>query len=295
MGNENNSYIRASSSYYPQGVIQPVQQSSSPKQISIILNKVDYFKGDYVEGSIILNCMGSVVLNDIYLNLLLMENWHCQENNQPQSELNNPILLTVRIGIQKILKLNSNLINLNPGTFNFPFKFKLPDYLQPSFEYPKENQRGFLRYILQAKLISQFVRGETTTLIFIKSRPIILNCPLSFSSAMNVHKWGMFDKGSTILIVSYLTSNYQIRGQIPITVEINNTRGKLQVKSVIAKVTRRVQFKSANDGSVKFTMESIIVNKEFGINVPPNNQSQTYTYNIELNDETLKSFNVIIS
>ena len=136
------------------------------------------------------------------------------------------MLLTIKIGIQKILKINSDLINLNPGAFNFPFKFKLPDYLQPSFEYPKDNQRGFLRYVLQAKIISNFVRGETSVLIFIKSRPIILNCPLSFSSAINVHKWGMFDEGSTILKVSYLTSNYQIRSQIPFTVEINNTRGK---------------------------------------------------------------------
>ena len=290
MGNENNSYVGPS--YYPPGVIQSVvQQPQNQKQIQIKLNKVDYFKGDYVEGSIILHSAGSVVLNDIYLNLILVENWNCQENNQPQSELNNPLLLTVKIGIQKILKINSDLISLNPGTFNFPFKFKLPDYLQPSFEYPKDNQRGFLRYVLQVKLISQFVRGETTSLIFIKARPLILNCPLSFSSATNVHKWGMFDQGSTILKVSYLTSNYQIRENIPIIVEINNTRGRLQVKSVIAKVIRKVQFKSTRDATVRFTFQTIMVNKEFLVNVPPNTQSQAYNYTIELKDDTLQSFN----
>ena len=290
MGNENTSYMGPS--YYPQGVIQSVvQQSSLQNQLSIRLNKPDYFKGDYVEGSIILNSPGSVVLNDIHLNLFLSENWNYIENNQPQSELNNQMLLTIKIGIQKILKINSDLINLNPGAFNFPFKFKLPDYLQPSFEYPKDNQRGFLRYVLQAKIISNFVRGETSVLIFIKSRPIILNCPLSFSSAINVHKWGMFDEGSTILKVSYLTSNYQIRSQIPFTVEINNTRGKLQVKSVIAKIIRRVQFRNVREATVRYTLQSILVNKEFAVNVPPNTQSQVYNYNIELSDSTLQSFN----
>ena len=290
MGNENTNYIGPS--YYPQGVIQSVvQQSSLQNQMSIRLNKPDYFKGDYVEGNIILTSPGSVVLNDIHLNLFLTENWNYQENNQPQTELNNQMLLTIKIGIQKILKINSDLINLNPGSFNFPFKFKLPDYLQPSFEYPKDNQRGFLRYVLQAKLISNFVRGVSSVLIFIKSRPIILNCPLSYSSATNVHKWGMFDQGSTILKVSYLSSNYQIRSQIPFTVEINNTRGRLQVKSVIAKIIRRVQFRSVRDATVKYTLQSIMVNKEFAVNVPPNTQSQVYSYNIELTDNTLKDFN----
>ena len=290
MGNENTNYIGPS--YYPQGVIQSVvQQSSLQNQMSIRLNKPDYFKGDYVEGNIILNSPGSVVLNDIHLNLFLTENWNYQENNQPQTELNNQMLLTIKIGIQKILKINSDLINLNPGSFNFPFKFKLPDYLQPSFEYPKEKQRAFIRYVLEAKIISQFVQGSIRSLIFVKARPILLNCPLSYSSATNVHKWGMFDQGSTILKVSYLTSNYQIRGQIPITVEINNTRGRLQVKNVVCKIIRRVQFKRVQEAAVKFTLQSIIVNKNFAVNVPPNYQSQTYNYSIPISDSTLETYN----
>ena len=145
--------------YYPDGSIHSVypQQSQIQKQISFKLKKYDFFKGDYVEGKIIVQNNNSLVLNDIYLNLYLMENWTYQESDPIQVELNNPMLLSVKIGIQKILKIDSDLINLNPGTFNFPFKFKLPDYLQPSFEYPKEKQRAFIRYVLEAKIISQFV------------------------------------------------------------------------------------------------------------------------------------------
>lgn len=292
MGNEFNNYV-GPNYYNPRGYSSVIQQTMYKNQLTIQLNKFDYFKGDYVEGKIVLNNMGSLILNDIHLNLYLVERWNYQDSERIESEFNHPMLLTVKIGIQKIVKIESDIINLNPGVFNLPFKFKLPDYLQPCFEYPKNNQKGFLRYILEAKIISPYVKGFSRSYLFIKSRPLILNCPLSYSSATNVHKWGMFDQGSTILKVSYLTSNYQIRGQIPITVEINNTRGKLQVRNVNCKIIRRVQFKKVNLAVTRYTLQTIILNKVFDVNVPPNTQSQVYNYNIELTDSTLANFNYI--
>ena len=279
--------------YYPDGSIHSVypQQSQIQKQISFKLKKYDFFKGDYVEGSVILNNINSLILNDIHLNLYLNESWSYPDGDYPNTELNNPILISIKVGIAKILKIDSNIINLNPGTFDFPFKFKLPDYLQPSFEYPKEGKRGFLRYILEAKLISQYVQGTGKTYLFIKSRPKEINCPLSFQSATNVHKWGMIDGGSTILKVSYQKTNYQMKGQIPIIVEVNNTRGKIPVKSINVKAIRRIQFKKAQEGVIRFHLEDVMVNKVFGVNVPPNTNSQAYTYNIELKEESLSCFN----
>ena len=283
---------------YPQGMIQPmmqpgIAQNQYQKQITIKLNKYDFFKGEIVEGAVLINTISSVVLNEIHLNLYLSENWSYPEGEPSMAELNNPILLTIKIGIGKILNINSNLINLNPGNYNFPFKFKLPDYLQPSFEYPKQGKKGSLRYILEAKLISPYVQGDGKAYIFIKSRPKILNCPLSYSSAANVHKWGMIDEGSTILKVSYQNSNYQMRGQIPITVEINNTRGKLQVKSVNVKAVRRVQFKKVQEAVVKFHLEDVMVNKVFAVSVPPNTNSQTYNYTVDLKEEKFTNFNYV--
>ena len=288
MGNE---YVYVNQPYYPPGSIHPVQQNQNQKQISIKLKRYDFFKGDTVEGSVIINCITPIVLNDIYLNLYLYENWSNHEADPPTAETNNPVLLTVKVGIGKILKIDSYLINLNPGIYNFPFKFNLPDFLQPCFEYPKVSKKGSLRYILEAKLISQFLQGEGKVYLFIKSRPKILNCPLSYSSAANVHKWGMFDQGSTILKVSYQTSNFQLRGLIPITVEINNTRGKLQVKSVNVKAVRRVQYRKVQEAMVKFYIEDIMVNKVFGVSVPPNTNSQAYTYTIDLKEEKFPNFN----
>ena len=286
------SYYANPNYYNPQGVFQSaVQPIQSQNQISINLKKYDFYKGDYVEGEIVLQNLTAMILNDIHLNLYLIENWNYQEGDTRIAELNNPILLNVKVNIGKILKVNSNLINLNIGEFKFPFKFQLPDFLQPSFEYPKNNQRAFLRYVLEAKLISPYVQGDGRIYLLIKSRPKILNCPLSFSSAVNVHTWGMFDQGSTILKTSYKTSNYQMKGQIPITVEIDNTRGKLAVTSVNVKAIRKLEFKKINEATVKFTLEDIMVNKVFNINVLPNTKSQAYNYIIDLREENLSGFN----
>ena len=292
MGNDYD-YYPGQNYYYPPGVIRSniAQVPQAPKQISIKLNKFDFFKGECVEGAVIINNNSPMIINEIYLNLYLAEHWNSQDGSTQMAEMTNPKLVAVKIGIAKILKIESNIINLSPGMFNFPFKFKLPDNIQPCFEYPKFGVRGYLRYILEAKISSQYVQGDGKTYLFIKSRPLALNCPLSFSSAANVHKWGMIDGGSTILKVSYKTSNYQMRSQIPITVEIDNTRGKLNVKSVNVKAVRRVQYKKINMTGIQLHLEDIMVNRVFAVNVPPNSNSQTYTYAIDLKEENLANFN----
>ena len=69
----------------------------------------------------------------------------------------------------------------------------------------------------------------------------------------------MIDGGSTILKVSYQKTNYQMKGQIPIIVEVNNTRGKIPVKSINVKAIRRIQFKKAQEGVIRFHLEDVMV------------------------------------
>ena len=60
----------------------------------------------------------------------------------------------------------------------------------------------------------------------VKAKPKVLNTPLSYSSAMNIHKWGLVDEGTTILKASYTTNNFKINDSVSLKVEINNLRGK---------------------------------------------------------------------
>ena len=281
MGNDENVYSK--------NVGFPViYQNNRP--IIITTTKIDYFKDDDVEGKIVLQNQIPIVLSDIYLNLYLLEGWTYQESqNQIYSDLNRQPLLCVKVGIGKILNINSELINLSAGLFNFPFKFRLPNYLQPCFEYPLKNKRGYLRYSLEAKFGSPYTQGSTSIYLTIKARPNVFNSPLSYSSVMNVHKWGLIDQGTTQLKVSYLTNNYKMKDSIPLNVEINNMRGKLKVTTLEVSLIRKVVFKNKNTGKIQFQAEDIITKKEFKIDVKPTNQ-QTMNILIPIEDKDKNRF-----
>ena len=285
MGNENPSY---NTNYIARPVIQ-----NQFKPMMITTTKVDYFKGESVEGNITLNNQLPIVLTDIYLNLYLLESWVYQEtSSQSYGEMNKQPLLCVQVGINKILKIDTELINLSAGYFNFPFKFQLPNYLQPCFEYPLPEKRSYLRYSLESKFISPYVQGSTSTYIIVKSRPNVLNSPLSFSSVMNIHKWGFIDQGTTQLKVSYLTNNFRINDNINLKVEINNMRGKLKVSICEINVVRKVGYRKKQTDKNQYLMEDIIVNKNYDVNVEPMNQ-KTYNYSIELKDKDKNNFNYL--
>ena len=216
--------------YYPPGVILIKSNSYQNAyvgggQLSIHLKKYDYFPGDTIEGNIYLKNQNSLILNDIYLHIIISLSWTVDDDTL-DSESSNQITSSIYVGVPNILKIKSNILNLNPGLYDFPFKIKIKETLPPCFEFPQKGKNAFLRYILKAQIASQYARGECDHGIFIKSRPRICQSPLSYSATSNIKKMGMVNQGSTILKVSYQTTSYLIRGQIPIQVEIDNTQGK---------------------------------------------------------------------
>ena len=283
MGNEN----------YSSNYGYPVVQQNMNKPITISTTKLDYFKDDYVEGTIILQNQLPIVLSDINLNLYLCESWtYTESSSQSYGELNTQPLLCVKVGINKILNIDTELINLSAGMFNFPFKFKLPNYLQPCFEFPLPNRRGYLRYSLEAKFISPYIQGCSSIYLIVKARPKVLNSPLSYSSVMNIHKWGLFDQGTTLLKASYLTNNFRVNELANIKVEINNMRGKLKVTSCEIDVIRKVGFKKKNEDKNQYEIENNIYYKLFQVDVEPMNQ-RTYDFAIELKDNEKNIFNYL--
>ena len=269
----------------------PIIQQTIKNPIIISTTKFDYFKDEYIEGNITLQNQFPIVLSDINLNLYLLEAWtYMESSNQSVGEINTQPLLNVKVGINKILNIETELINLSAGIFNFPFKFRLPDYLQPCFEYPITNSRGYLRYSLEAKFISPYTQGSSSIYLIIKSRPKVLNSPLSFTSVMNIHKWGLFDQGTTVLKVSYLTNNFRINDKLNLKVEINNLRGKLKAISCEINLVRKVGFRKKNEDKNKYEMENIIYNKNFPISVEPANQ-KSYDFSIDISDKDKTNFN----
>ena len=178
--------------------------NKNTKILIIETNKEYYFKGEIIEGNIILNCISNLTLNEISIALYSKENWIIQETSTIKyGEKNNQLLSKFDIGLNKILNNNKDINVLVPGRYIFPFQIQLPNYLQPSFEYPIPNRAAYLRYLLESEIISNDIKTKSNIYILIKGSFILLRTPKIFSSVTNVHKWGMFDGGSTILKVSY--------------------------------------------------------------------------------------------
>jgi hypothetical protein len=257
-------------------------------------NKDYYFKGEIIEGNIILDCATNINLKEISISFYQNENWVIQETSDVKyGEKNNQLLSKFDIGLDKILNDNNEIKTLDPGRYIFPFKIELPSFLQPSFEYPIPNRSAYLRYVLESEIISNSLKLNSRHYILIKASIKRIKTPKSFSSITNVNKWGIIDSGSTLLKVSYKKNNYKIDEVVPLDIEIDNNRGKLKVKQCKIRVIRTIQFSRLDKKSIeKYPLEKTIVSKVFPAEVFPNSK-RNFLFQIELNDKDLKDFNYI--
>lgn len=293
MGNEMES---VSPYYYQQGVVlnrpaQPMVQQQQSQQyyqtgpLSIKLKQYDLFPGQVAEGSVFLQTPTAMLLNDIYLHLIYTETWNVQ-GQTPLAETNEKVISSICLGVPRILNINGALINLNPGKYNFPFQFKIPDNLPPCFEFPKNNIRGYLRYTFRANIYSQFTKGVASLRFFVKANAKIYKTPLAFSSSTPM----IMNHGSTTLKASIKGTSYMIKGEIPFTVEIDNSQGKSNVKNVLVKLVRKVQLKKVQDIKDRFVIENVISARTYQVNLPPCSKSQVLNYIFQIDDTTIREF-----
>ena len=261
-------------------------------QLIIVTNKDFYFKNEILEGNIILDCFSNISLSEISISLYLKESWIIQETSTTKyGEKNNQLLSKFDLGLDKFINDKNEIKILPPGKYTFPFKIELWDYLQPSFEYPMPNRTAFLRYLLETEIISNDLKLKTNNYILIKGCPILLETPKIFSSITNVHKWGMFDGGSTLLKVSYKKNNFTIDEIVPLNIEIDNIRGKLKVKECKIRVIRYIEFSKLDKNLIgKYPLEKTIYSKVFWSEVLPNSK-RSFLFQTELKDKDLIDFN----
>ena len=257
-------------------------------------NKEYYFKGETIEGNIILDCLSNITLKEISISLYLNENWLIQETSSIKyGEKNNQLISKFDIGVSKILNDNNETKTLFVGKYIFPFKIELPNYLEPSFEYPLPNRSAYLRYLLESEIISNSLKLKSHNYILIKSSIKKLIAPKAYSSIANVHKWGILDGGSTILKVSYNKNNYKIDEIVPLHVEIDNHRGKIKVKECKVRIIRTIQFSRLDKDSLeKYPLEKTILSKVFSSEVFPNSK-RSFIFQSELKDKDLIDLNYL--
>ena len=265
--------------------------NSKSNLMKIETDKEYYFKGETVEGNVILDVLFNITLSEITISFYMNENWLIQETSTVKyGEKNNQLLSKFDLGINKILNDNNEIKILSPGRYVFPFKIELPNYLQPSFEYPIPNREAYLRYILESEIISNDIKLKSKLNILIKSNTKILNNKSKiYSSVANVHKWGMFDGGTTVLKVSMNKNNYKIDELAQLNIEIDNNRGKLKVQKCKIRAIRDITFKRLNkESKEEYPMEKTINSEVFFSEVEPYSK-RTFLFQIGLKDNDFVS------
>ena len=262
------------------------------KFLSIILDKPAYFTDEEISGHVELNNTTQLILSEITLSLYLLENW-LKLSSSPIGDTNRQPILTYNLNVRQSLNIYTDLVNLVPGKFSFFFRFKLPQNINPCFEYPTTDLKCYIRYSLDANIVSPYIVGATSSYMLIKSRPKIKPEQSIFTCSNEIYKWNMFSEGTTTLNVSLPNNDNNIKfgGQIKFNIEIDNTKGKLIAKECKVVLLRKLELKARTSGDVKDTINNECVVQIFPTEVKPN-EKKSFPCSINLQNMDKNLFNL---
>ena len=238
--------------------------------LTIILDKGEYFQGQTIKGNVELVPDTDIYINDIELCFYLMEDWNYSISDEKTEKGNYKQCISLfKVGVNKFIPENDNkLIHLDPILHLFPFELKFPEFLYPSFEYPKHDFRAFLRYTLLATLKSPYIRLSTSKLIFIYSISLKDNNSFAIENTFNIKKWGIFGKGSTKLNVFLPMKCFIFSNDIPVKIEVDNILGKMKVTLIKINLIRKVILKdNKNDFKEKYSRFDKVCKKVYKVEV----------------------------
>lgn len=226
--------------------------------LQMFLDKTKYYQEEACTGRVVVDIAFPIILNDIHLDLNVKEFWRyvIRVEDHEYSETFDKTVLTYELNVRKFLKINTPEINLPPGQYTLPFSFIIPKHAQPSFKHLSRKYFSSIHYTLVAKVISDYVKYSKSTNLTILSIPVVLDEPLKFSTCVNIHSWLLFGQGSVIFNAQYPTNNYRMLDVIPLTIFVDNTRGKIKTQSIKLKLKRKLIFSRPNSKkSFKFEFE----------------------------------------
>lgn len=262
------------------------------KFLSIIFDKPSYFTDEEISGQVELNNTTQLVLSEITLSLNLLENW-LKLSSVPIGETNRQLILAYNLNVRQSLHIPTSLVNLSPGKFVFYFRFKLPQNLNPCFEFPTTETKGYIRYSLDANIVSPYIQGATSSYMLLKSRPKNKPEQSIFTSSNEIYKWNMFSEGTATLNVSLINNENNIKygGQIKFNIDIDNTKGKLNASECKVVLLRKLELKARTSGDVKDTINNECVVKIFPTEVKTK-EKKSFPCSISLEDMDKNLFNL---
>ena len=187
-----------------------------------------------------------------------------QRNEYKYNGKNNQNLFSVNLDVRNKLNINTNLVALKEGKFEFGFKFKIPVKVGPSFEFPSKEGIAHFRYVLTANIISPYVKGSCCIYIILKTKQqIVMNKQITFVAENTIHKYLLFDGGKTKMTVTSLngTDNFKFGETINFNINVDNTKGKVHAIKCKIGLKRKVIFK-AKTSQVRATFIDNLITKE---------------------------------
>ena len=254
--------------------------------LTIILDKGQFYPGNKIKGNIEFVPDTEIYINDIELSFFYIENWNHSISDEKEDNCSYKQCISLfDIGVKKYLpEGDNNLIRLDPILHLFPFELELPDFLFPSFEYPKHDYRSFLRYSLFAKLKSQYLQLSASKIFFIYSISGKDNNSFTIENIFNIKKWGMFGKGVTHLKVFLPMKSHKFADDIPIKIDIDNKNGKMKVTLVKINLIRKLILKdNKNNFKEKYTTTDKVYKKVYKVSVN-SGAKDVFNFKFPLND-----------
>ena len=212
------------------------------------LSKIDYFEDEFIEGEVQITPFQTIVLSKIIIKIKCIYGWVKNVKNSntiSQSEINSLDLTEMTLNVNQCFNIATELVSLNPGSmFRFPFKLQIGKKINPSFEYAFEEKKCYCRHLIRAEILSPFIKNfYDEKILFIKNKPFFIENILSGSQNDIVYKWGLFKKGSTILNMKIPNNNFKFKEIIPIIIDIDNTKGGLNVNNIKIAIIRTMILK----------------------------------------------------
>ena len=265
--------------------------------LSISLQKKTFFISEPIKGTITL--LNNIQLSDINISLNLLEGWTASKARKGEifnySDDDDIFDREFNFNPQISFNLNIQNQNFNNGNFTYPFIINTNNLSYPSFEYPKFQVRGFLRYIITAGIVPLIPNNPILEFcdefIQIKTLPLILNAPLNSFSNVHVEKWGLMNKGNTSLNCSIVKNTFFIGENIPISINIDNSNGKMDVNEIKISIHRLVNlcpFKNKEH----YNFDDTIIKNKYKVLIPKG-QKQNCSYDIKVYDFNIKVTKII--
>ena len=267
-------------------------------KVTLFFDKPYFYVGEFVRGTIEINTNALISISGILIEIILTEHWKLNDssNDYDKTLTDAKTIVTYNLDLKCLAKYktNNNKYLLPYGVTLVPFNFRFSEENNPSFEYPLPGKRDFLRYNFRVNVKSPNISGNSSYYLCLISRPIIQSEKL-LTKSINQHikKWKIFDKGDTILKISIPENNFKYDSKCDVTIEIDNTNGKVATKEYKIMLIRKTIFKNKM-GEIKGNDITNIVSERVRAIVEPK-KKEIFEYNLILKEKEInKKYNYLM-